>query len=246
MPEGPSIIILKEAVQAFSGWKIKTASGNSKKVDFADLVGKKILTFRSWGKHFLICLPEYAIRIHFGMFGSWRINEWKEQSSPRLSLEFSKNNVLNFYACAISVIEKPLDEIYDWSADVMNEQWDAKKALQKLKAHPDILVCDALLDQQLFAGVGNIIKNEVLFRIRVHPNSKIGKLSPVKKRDLVKEAVRYSFQFLEWKKEFTLKKHWLAYTKTICPRDKAKIHKEYLGKTNRRTFYCEICQKLYI
>ena len=31
------------------------------------------------------------------------------------------------------------------------------------------MVCDALLDQTVFAGVGNIIKNEVLFRTGVHP-----------------------------------------------------------------------------
>lgn len=246
MPEGPSIVILKEAVQAFSGKKIKVASGNSKKIDYNDLTGEKILSFKSWGKHFLIVLPRYSIRIHFGMFGSYLINDWKEQSTPRLSLEFSKNSVLNFYACAVSVIEQPLDEVYNWSADVMNELWDARKALQKLNTHPDMLVCDALLDQQIFVGVGNIIKNEVLFRIRVHPNSKIGKLSLAKKRELIKEAVHYSFEFLEWKKEFSLKKHWLVYTKSICPRDKVKILKEYLGKTNRRTFYCRVCQKLFL
>jgi formamidopyrimidine-DNA glycosylase len=32
---------------------------------------------------------------------------------------------------------------------------------------PDELIWDALLDQNVFAGVGNIIKNEVLFRLRV-------------------------------------------------------------------------------
>ena len=48
-----------------------------------------------------------------------------------------------------------------------------------LKLQPDTLVCDALLDQDLFAGVGNIIKNEVLFRTRVHPESTIGDLPPV-------------------------------------------------------------------
>ncbi|HRO68823.1 MAG TPA: hypothetical protein PK951_00545 [Chitinophagaceae bacterium] len=42
------------------------------------------------------------------------------------------------------------------------------------------MVCDALLDQEIFSGVGNIIKNEVLYRIRVHPESLIGDI-PLKK-----------------------------------------------------------------
>lgn len=246
MPEGPSIVILKEAVQSFVGKKIIRASGNSKKVDFKKLEGTKITDFKSWGKHFLICLPQLTLRIHFLMFGSYRINESKAGSSPRLQLQFSQKQVLNFYSCAIIILAQPLDEIYDWTADVMNETWNPKNALKKLNAKPQTLACDALLDQQIFSGVGNIIKNEVLFRIQVHPESRIGKLPASKKKELIQEAVQYSFQFLEWKKAFELKKHWLAHTKTICPRDSNPILKKYLGKTNRRTFYCTACQKLYV
>ena len=68
-------------------------------------------------------------------------------------------------------MKKILNEVYDWTADMMNSGWDPKAAKKKLKDHPDMLVCDALLDQNIFAGVGNIIKNEVLFRIRVQPEA---------------------------------------------------------------------------
>ena len=47
------------------------------------------------------------------------------------------------------------------------------------------------------------------------------------------------------KKEYTLRKHWLVHTKTVCERDGNKIVKEYLGKTNRRTFFCNTCQVQY-
>ncbi len=56
------------------------------------------------------------------------------------------------------MIEQPLDELYDWSADVMNKSWSEKKALDKLKAMPDTLVCDAILDQHIFSGAGNIFQ----------------------------------------------------------------------------------------
>ncbi|HEX5154119.1 MAG TPA: hypothetical protein VFW07_21880 [Parafilimonas sp.] len=45
---------------------------------------------------------------------------------------------------------KTPDEIYDWSADVMNDAWDPSKAKKKLKAIPDTLVADALLNQNIF------------------------------------------------------------------------------------------------
>lgn len=243
MPEGPSIIILKEAVQSFKGKKILQASGNLKNFDINILNGKKLLDFKSWGKHFLICFKEFTVRVHFLMFGSYTINERKDRAE-RLRLEF-KNGELNFYSCAIRFIEAPLDEVYDWPSDVMNEKFDKKAAIQKLKKLPDTLVCDALLDQTIFSGVGNIIKNEVLFRIKLNPKSKIGKLPPKKLKELVDEAVNYSFDFLEWKKQYTLRAHWLAHNKKICPRDNVAFTREYLGKTNRRSFYCELCQKLY-
>jgi endonuclease-8 len=178
------------------------------------------------------------------LFGSYRINEGK--STPaRLSLQFDDGE-LNFYACSVQQIDTPLDEIYDWSADVMNPDWNPAKAEEKLKSHPTMLVCDALLDQHIFSGVGNIIKNEVLFRIHIHPKTQVGALPPGKLHELISEAVIYSFDFLTWKKEFTLRKHWLAHTKKTCPRDGMPLIKEYLGKTNRRTFYCEFCQELYV
>jgi endonuclease-8 len=106
-------------------------------------------------------------------------------------------------------------------------------------------VCDALLDQDVFAGVGNIIKNEVLFRIRVHPLSTLGALPAPKLRALVREARRYSFDFYEWKKQYVLRKHWLAHAKRTCPRCEIPLKKESLGQTQRRTFFCANCQVRY-
>jgi endonuclease-8 len=111
---------------------------------------------------------------------------------------------------------------------------------------PHVIAADALLDQDLFAGVGNIIKNEVLFRIRVHPESEIGALPARKLGELVKQAREYSFDFLEWKKAYVLKKHYQVHTKTHCPRDGTRLaYRKHLGRAQRRAFFCETCQKLY-
>ena len=244
MPEGPSIVILKELLQPFKGKKILEASGNSK-IDIPSFINKKILDFKSWGKHFLICLPDTTIRIHFLLFGTYSVNEQtKPDRSLRLKLTF-KNGSIYFYTCAIRLFEENLDDVYDWTADVMNDNWNASKAKKKLKASPEMLACDALLDQNIFAGVGNIIKNEVLFRIKVHPESLVGKLPPKQMNLLIKEARNYSFDFLEWKKAYVLKKHWLAHTKKTCVRCNIPLIKKYAGKTKRRTFFCENCQVLY-
>lgn len=75
---------------------------------------------RSWGKHFLLQFSGFALRIHFLLFGSYRINEGKD-TPPRLSLGFSRGEELNFYACSVRFLEGDLDDHYDWSADVMSD-----------------------------------------------------------------------------------------------------------------------------
>jgi endonuclease-8 len=243
MPEGPSIVLLKEEVENFTGKKVISIEGNSK-IEQSRLLNKKVISFKSWGKHFLICFKGFTIRVHFLMWGTYRINERKEQPL-RLNITFNTGEI-NLYSCSIKILEGDVNDYYDWSTDVMNDLWDPKKARAKLKSMPGKLVCDALLDQDVFSGVGNIIKNEILYRIRVHPESIAGKLPAAKMKELIEEARVYSFQFLEWKRNYELKKHWLANTKKICLRCNLPIVKKYTGIKNRRSFFCINCQHLYV
>lgn len=242
MPEGPSLVILREELKPFKGKKILKATGYSK-IDKSLLKNKKVTAFKTWGKHLLICLPHFSVRIHLLLFGKYLINE-KKKVNPVLHLQFT-NGDLYFYTSAVKLIEEDLDEVYDWSADVMNKKWDPKKARKKLKEQPDTLVCDAILDQDIFSGAGNIIKIEVLFRTRIHPLSTIGELPPRKLTELIDEVRNYSFDFLKWKKANVLKKNWQIIGKKTCPRCDLPVFKEYTGKLKRRTFFCKNCQVLY-
>ena len=244
MPEGPSIVILREQAAKFAGREIHTVGGNSR-LDIQRMAGLRLDEMRSWGKHFLLCFDGFALRVHFLLWGSYRIDERREGSAERLSLGFD-NGELNFYSSSLKYIEGDIDDAYDWSADVMSPQWDPKAARRKLRAQPETLVADALLDQDVFAGVGNIIKNEVLFRIRVHPLTPVGALSARKLGELVKEAREYSFDFYRWKKDYVLKKHYQVHTKTECPRCGRRLEfVAKLGRKQRRAFFCAHCQKLY-
>ena len=243
MPEGPSLVILKEELQPFKGKKILLAEGNTKTIDKEALAGIKLVDIKTWGKHLLLCFPSFTIRIHFLLFGKYSINQ-PTKANPRLHLHFKEGDVY-FYTASVRVLEEDPDEIYDWQADVMNDEWNAAAAKKKLKSKVGMLACDALLDQDIFAGSGNIIKNEVLFRVRVHPESIVGNIPARKLSEMIKDVRDYSFLFLEWKKAFQLKAHWQAHTKKTCPRCNIPFHKSYPGKFKRRAFYCTNCQVKY-
>ena len=245
MPEGPSLLIAKEEMLPFIGKKVSSASGASK-LDKDRITGQKITALKTWGKHFLIVFEDCTIRIHYLMFGNYYINSRHPEKEPKLTLEFN-NGEWNNYNCAAKIIEgTDMDSLYDWTTDVMQESWDAAKAKEKLRSKPTMLVSDALLDQTIFSGVGNIMKNETLYRIGVHPESQVGALPTKKLAELIKEAQGYAFDFLDWKKQGVLRKHWLAHTKKICTRCNQPLEKRHTGLNPRRSFFCIHCQHLYV
>ncbi|MFA7687110.1 MAG: DNA-formamidopyrimidine glycosylase family protein [Moheibacter sp.] len=244
MPEGPSILLMKENLVPFTGQKIIAVSGNAK-VEKEILVKQKLLEIRTFGKQTYLIFEKTNVRIHLLMFGSYSVNEQtKPDKSLRLSLEF-KTGSMYFYTCSVKIVDDHFLNEIPWEADVLSDNWQPKAAKQKLKKIPEAMVCDALLNQDIFAGVGNIIKNEVLFRIGVQPESKVGNLPLVKTNELIKEARNYSFDFLKWKRDYVLKKHWLAHTKKTCPKCGQPLVKKHTGNGKRRSFYCENDQKLY-
>jgi endonuclease-8 len=238
--EGPSLIILREEVEKFRGKKIIAVTGNVKTFDKDGLKYKKVISFDSWGKHFLICFDSFYLKVHFLMFGSYTVDSPKDRI-PRLQLDFI-NGTLYLYTCSIQRMEGIPGDIYDKRTDLMSPLWNSRFVTGLIKKSNDKYVCDLLLNQEIFSGSGNIIKNEVLFRLHMHPLKLVSTLSPAERSALAKETRKYSFDFYKWKKVFMLRKNWQAYKKKICPRCKIPFHSAITGKLKRRSYYCSSCQ----
>lgn len=238
--EGPSLVILKEELQHLKGKKLLEIGGNTK-VEIKSFKGEILKGVSSWGKHLLLSFSSATIRIHFLMFGSYRINERKEEREPRLFLRF-KDAEVNFYSCSVKLITEGLDEIYDWKVDLMSEKWSEKKVMSLVQKQANEMVCDVLMDQNIFAGLGNIIKNEVLYRLHIHPETSTGALSRKDQKALVRESRNYCFEFYEWKKKFELKKHWKIFRKRKCPLCKTPCVIKKTGKLQRLSYFCPQCQ----
>ena len=243
MPEGPSIVILKEKIDYLKQQTVSEASGYGD-LDMGALSGQKILDFKTWGKHFLICFSGFTIRIHFGLFGSYQFHEPKKVN-PKLALHFNGDSVF-FYVCTVKRIDEPLEQVYDWSADVMGDEFRVPKTLKKLEGLYRHQIGDVLLDQNIFSGVGNIIKNEVLYRCGVHPESLIGKIPAGKLKTIVKESRIYSFDFLKWRKVNQLSRHYEVYKQERSRTTGKEVIRKVTGKTKRNSFFVEEEQDLYV
>ncbi len=240
--EGPSIVIATQELDEFVGLRIIKAQGTAK-LNFDSFKNKKLISTYSWGKHLILTFEHVCLRIHFLMFGSYRIDNPRDNRIPKLQLSYAGHEIY-FYSCAIKIIDKNFQLSYDFEADVMSPVWDEDSALEKISLNQDKYVCDVLMDQEIFAGVGNIIKNEVLYKLKMHPELKISDLNKSFKKKLVHEASAYSHKFFEWKLANELKRNWKIFRKKTCPVCQNKVTKRLTGKLERVSHYCETCQPL--
>jgi endonuclease-8 len=168
--------------------------------------------------------------------------DYRRSYTPRLQLNF-ENGEIKMFNCSVKFLETGNAKAdCDFTIDIMSPKWDPDQALESISARPGAEIADLLLDQNIFAGVGNIIKNEVLWRVRIHPQTQVKDISPSELKDLIAETKKFSRLFYQWRKVFLLRKHLDIYQKSICSRCGAKVKREKTGKRNRISHFCPVCQ----
>lgn len=206
MPEGPTIVLMKEDLQKFVGEKVIKADGSEiSKVH--NIKGQVLREIKTFGKQTYLIFDTIIFKIHLLMFGSYSLYKRKDIDTLRLGLTF-KDGGMYFYTCSVKIVDESFLKKIDWEADVMSDKWNQEKTEKILKENPKMMICDVLMNQNIFSGVGNIIKNEALFRVGIHPESLIGNLPPKKLKEIISEARNYSFDFKKWKKANVLSKHF--------------------------------------
>jgi endonuclease VIII len=249
--EGPSLYLAANQLKGFRGKTVLSVTGNSK-IEKERMLNKKVKNIFSWGKHLVIQFDDFALRTHFLLFGAFEasVNNstltggYQRAYTPRLQLDF-ENGTIKLFSCSVKFLEtKNAKASYDFTIDIMSPKWNADKAFEALSSRPGVEIADVLLDQEIFAGVGNIIKNEVLWRVRIHPETKVKDIPPSELKELIAETRKFSLLFYKWRKVFLLRKHLDIYQKSICPRCGAKVKREKTGKRNRISHFCPVCQNL--
>lgn len=239
-----------EQLQPFIGRRVKTVQGNTK-------IGKErcdeqvVVDVFNHGKQLFIQFEGFALRTHFMLFGTYEADvegkhvtgDYVRVREPRLALTFS-NGELRLFNCSVRYVESAhVRTELDFRTDVLSPRWDGSMALSGLSKLGKDQIGDVLLDQDIFAGVGNIIKNEVLSLVRIRPDALVRNLSVAKRKEIIASTRSFSRQFLRWRRVFQLRKHLLVHQKGKCPHCGGKLVHEKLGKKQRMAHYCPRCQK---
>ena len=243
MPEGTSILFLKNKLQRFKGQTVSEASGYSE-MDKSAIDHIKILDIETYGKNLLFVFKDFFVGVHLGLFGSMLVNKRKKVNAS-FSLHFPHSEI-NFYVANTKWYEgKPTDH-FNFKTDILKEEFDGEFVLKTLQEDgADKMIGDVLMDQDLFTGVGNIIRIEALYRAKIHPDSLVKNIPEKKLVYLIETVVNYAYEFLDLLKNDEVKEKTLIYGKKICPKDKTELIIEEMGKVKRKTYVCPKCQKLF-
>ncbi|KAK3930354.1 Endonuclease 8-like 3 [Frankliniella fusca] len=258
MVEGPGCKVKGELMKKrIKGKKIvnviaekKGATGDNSNV-FLQLIGLIVSDIRTVGKELFIFLAQspLCIRIHFLMDGSVRYGDGKDRrtqgSEPCLTIFFDSEK-LAVYKSSIDLrstedSSEHCDELAD--LDINSPVFNFKRAQQKIEEQKSELICDVIMDQMVLPGVGNIIKNEGLFKSGINPNTQVKDLSPSLLACLIHRLRDFSAVFYMCRKtNKPLKHHLCIYEKTKCPQCNQLITVCKPGNLKRLTFFCSKCQ----
>ncbi len=243
--EGPSVRIAADELCHLQEQIAVSAAGNAR-VRMADIQGRRLESVYSRGKQLLLDFGQFLIRVHFLMWGSYTLDVEREMS-PRLELEF-ESETLRFYNCSVRIIvHEEMGRGYDPEIDVTGDSWNRAKALDGLRGEAGEEIADAILDQQILPGVGNIIKNEALYRAGISPLSLVGKVPDSSLESVVSECRDFSWTWYELKRRGDRLDGILKiYRKRRCPSCSSRVKRKKTGKRKRISHFCPSCQVLHI
>ncbi len=238
-PEGPVILHLRNTLLPFKGKIVKDAGGYGP-MPTAWIKGKKLID--TWGKHLLFSFENGTVRVHLMLFGEIRIND-RRNVNRSFYVAFD-NGEINGYVVKAEKLKATPDETYDWRLDILHEDFDPEHVRTLIEKKAGKTIEYVLMDQQIFSGVGNKIRNEALYRAGIHPFSIVGKIPQAKINQLIREVVKYSKLFyknLETKGEHST---FGVYQQEFT-RDGGEVTMKILPKSKRKLYISEHDQVLY-
>ncbi|HWL90978.1 MAG TPA: DNA-formamidopyrimidine glycosylase family protein [Actinomycetota bacterium] len=143
----------------------------------ADLSGQVVREVVPRGKHILVRTDgEVSVHSHLGMDGAWGLYEpgdrWRGRSlEVRGVLETERRIAVGHRLRRLDVLRTSAEPavLGHLGPDVLGPDWDAAEVTRRLIASSGREVGDALIDQSVMAGPGNVYRSEVCFLAGIDP-----------------------------------------------------------------------------
>lgn len=212
--------------------------------------GDRVRTVRAVGKHLEIEFERGSVlRSHLGMGGSWRIYRagmpWgRAAHRAAVALTVPGWTVVCFDTRRVELGRSGDRRLAHLGPDLCAAGDDASlvaAAVQRLARFADAstTIGEALLDQRIAAGVGNIHRSEILFRVGLDPATPVADVDTPTRRELY-EAARRSLTTAVTGGRTPPAVYGRA--GRPCRRCGTTIRVRRLGERGRAVWWCPACQ----
>jgi endonuclease-8 len=243
VPEGDSLHRAAQRLQVLVGEPVEVEAPNpraSGKGIAERLDGLRLERVEAVGKNLLLSFEGgHVLRSHLRMTGRWRVSP---RGAPRTGLPWlvirgREHEAVLWNGPVLELDGRRLDGL---GPDILEAPPALDRMIANLRRDPTRPVGDAILDQRLVAGIGNIWKAECLWAARVSPWARIETLGDDELRAVLEEAHRLMRTGLEGARP--LRRVYRRVGRP-CPRCGEAIRSRGQGDDNRMAYWCPACQQ---
>ncbi|HNM85356.1 MAG: endonuclease VIII Nei2 [Mycobacterium sp.] len=181
MPEGDTVFRTAAALRdALEGRVLTRCDVRVPQHATVDLTGHTVDEVLSRGKHLFIRVGPVSIHSHLKMDGSWQIGRVRAADHKiRIVLGVDGSTAYGVDLGVLEILPRAddLEAVAHLGPDLLGPDWSAPTAAANLVADPDRPLAEALLDQRVMAGVGNVYANELCFVFGRLPTAAVSTLA---------------------------------------------------------------------
>ena len=252
MAEGDTILRAARRIsEALAGEQVSAEApnprGRAAGVDSLD--GRVLRGADARGKHLLLDFGTLTLHSHLGMSGSWHLYRrgegWAKPPGRAWAVfRGSSHEAVQWGGPTLRVLRSEQlrrdAKLARLGPDILSAEFEPSEAAARIRAEdPRRELGDALLDQRLLAGIGNVFKSEACFAARLDPWRAVSSLT-----DAELEAAITAARELMEASVVSGQRSVKVYRRSgePCPRCGGPIRSAGQGDANRTTFWCPRCQ----
>jgi endonuclease VIII len=243
MPEGDSLHRAARRLQVLVGERVavETPHPRAAAERVAErLDGRRLEAVEAVGKNLLLSFEGgLVLRSHLRMSGRWQVVERgsARHGIPWLVLSGAEREAVLWNGPVLELSARAARRL---GPDILAEPPDLSAMVANLRREPcGRQLGDALLDQRLVAGIGNVWKAEALWRARLSPSLRLADVTDRELERALVEAATLMRASVEGVREARS-----VYRKAgrPCPRCGTTIRSRGQGDDNRTAYWCPSCQ----
>jgi endonuclease-8 len=242
MPEGDSLARAARRLQVLVGERVEVEAPHPRaavKRVAERLDGKRLLAVEAAGKNLLLRFEGgVVLRSHLRMSGRWTVNPrgGRLVGRPWLVLRGAEWEARLWNGPVLELEDRVVRRL---GPDILEEPPRLDAMVANLRRDSRRAVGDALLDQRLVAGIGNLWKAEALWEARVSPWRRAGDVPEEDLRSVLIAAHELMAESVQ-----TGRERRAVYNRAgrACRRCATPIRARGQGDDNRTAYWCPSCQ----